>query len=288
MTLGILASGKLGFHVLSNLRKLKKVVFVMTDKKSHDIINYCTNEKIDLFVGNPRFGNSVDFIKNKNIDVLISINYLFLIEKELISLPKLLAFNVHGSLLPKYRGRTPHVWAIINNEKKTGITAHLIDEGCDTGDILLQNEVLINQADTGNDILKKFELLYPSMIEEIINQISSNKLNRKPQDRLQATHFPKRDPEDGEINWNWQKERIYNWVRAQANPYPGAFTFLNGNKIIIDKIKFSEMGFSWTDPNGLILSDFNGIFIKTPNGVVELSNIRENGNLLLKGKILGR
>jgi methionyl-tRNA formyltransferase len=275
MTLGILASGNLGFEVLKKLTVSRKVIFVMTDKKSTDIIAYCKDRKIDFFAGNPRNGACDTFIENRAIDVLISINYLFLIEQELINLPKLIAFNIHGSLLPKYRGRTPHVWAIINNEKTTGITAHLIDKGCDTGSILEQIIVEITPDDTGFTVLKKFEQLYYPLIEKVLEKLEVNELSTKNQLDCEATYFGKRTPDDGEINWDWQKERICNWVRAQAHPYPGAFTMHNGEKLIIDEITYSEAGFSYDMPNGLIVS-VDPVRVKTPNGVVELNSIRNN------------
>ena len=93
----------------------------------------------------------------------------------------------------------------------------------------------------------------------------------RKQDISKATYFGKRTPEDGQINWDWQKERIRNWVRAQANPYPGAFTFLNDNKIIINKIEYSDLGFQDTMDNGLVVAVIDGTpYVKTQNGVVKL------------------
>ena len=100
-----------------------------------------------------------------------------------------------------------------------------------------------------------------------------------------ATYFGKRTSNDGKINWNWQKERIYNWIRAQANPYPGAFTYNNGNKIVIDKIKYTEIGFTNEMSNGLVIST-SPFLVKTPNGVVELSKVRKYDFEILKNSIL--
>ena len=185
------------------------------------------------------------------------------------------AVNIHGSLLPRYRGRTPHVWAIINNETKTGVTAHLIDDGCDTGDIIKQKEVIIDNTDTGADILQKFNKLYVPLVDEILTDFERGSITPLPQNNKNATFFGKRTPNDGRINWGWQKERIRNWVRAQAYPYPGAFTYSEGldEKVIIDEVVFSDRGFNETDLNGLIVS-LNPICVKTPNGILELRNIR--------------
>ena len=153
MRIGLLASGELGFVLLEKLNNKRLLEFVFTDSKSTEVIGFANKNNIPTFVGNPRKGKSLPFIQNKNIDILLSVNYLFLIENDLISLPRKYPINIHGSLLPKYRGRTPHIWAIINNEKKTGITAHIIDNECDTGDIIAQREIPILDHYTGNDLL---------------------------------------------------------------------------------------------------------------------------------------
>ena len=286
MKLGVLASANLGFTVLKLIRNLYKIIFVFTDKNSVLISNYCKQEDISCFIGNPRNNKSKFFIKDKNIDVLISINYLFLIEENMINHPKILAFNIHGSLLPKYRGRTPHVWAIINNEDVTGVTSHLIDEGCDTGDILFQSKLKIEPNDTGGSILKKFESIYLMVIDKTIEKIKNKNLNLIKQDNSRSTFFHARKPEDGKINWDWQKERIFNWVRALSYPYPGAFTFIGNKKIIIDKVIVDDFSFDQNMKNGLILST-NPIRIKTQNGVILVKKIRNlNKNNFVEGEIL--
>jgi methionyl-tRNA formyltransferase len=217
--------------------------------------------------------------------LILSVNYLFIIESDVINLSKY-AINLHGSLLPKYRGRTPHVWAIINNEVETGITAHFIDEKCDTGDIIFQKIIEIKIQDTGASILKKYEEVYPGMIIEILNRIKSGSLKRVKQDETKATFFEKRTPLDGQINWNWHKERIYNWIRAQSYPYPGAYTYYNNEKVIIDEVAFSDFGYSQSFINGLILNDHPTIIVKTPNGAVELRVIRNPGIMFKTGEVL--
>jgi len=275
MNLGLMISGILGYETLKYLNKKYKIEYVLTDSKSNSIIDFCNQNKIEIFIGNPRGGKAFDFCNNKEIDILISVNYLFIINKDLIQLPKKIAFNIHGSLLPKYRGRTPHVWAIINNEFRTGITAHLIDEKCDTGDIIEQIIIDIGVEETGADLLNKFNFYYKKLLKVVLNKVSSENLTFTKQKHEIATFFEKRNPDDGRINWNWQKERINNWIRAQANPYPGAFTYHNKNKIIIDKIKYNNTGYNNNMKNGLIIS-INPYLVKTPNGIVELSKIRNN------------
>lgn len=284
MKKGILTSGELGFKLLDYLSK-REIIFVMTDSKSTKIINYCKKKNIPFFKGNPNTIKAKEFYKTKKIDILISLNYIFLIDKNLINNQKI-AFNVHGSLLPKYRGRTPHVWAIINNEDFTGVTSHIIDEGCDTGDILFQSKLKIKPNDTGGSILKKFESIYLMVIDKTIEKIKNKNLNLIKQDNSRSSFFHARKPEDGKINWDWQKERIFNWVRALSSPYPGAFTFIGNKKIIIDKVAIDDFSFDQNMKNGLILST-NPIRIKTQNGVILVKKIRnfDKANFF-EGKIL--
>lgn len=281
--LAIMVSGNLGFQALKSVSTTHEVVAVFTDKGSVSIIDYAKTENLECFVGNPRNGKAESFISNKEIDVLLSVNYLFLIEDDLIHWPNKAAVNLHGSLLPKYRGRTPHVWAIINNEKQTGVTAHLISKGCDEGGVLKQKVIAINPEDTGADILEKYEKVYPELISEVISDIDSGVLRPVKQDESKATYFGKRTPKDGEINWNWQKERIRNWVRAQAAPYPGAYTWIEGRKLVIDKVVEDDLGFLQSFENGLILTE-NPLRVKTPNGVLKIEKVRDELKLNLKGK----
>ena len=267
---GILVSGTLGLRCLEFINNISRVCYVLTDTRSIEIVNFCIKNNIPYFIGNPRNDKAVDFIKKYPTDVILSINYLFIINSDLIRLPRKYAINFHGSLLPKYRGRTPHVWSIINNEKETGITAHRITEECDKGEIFHQDKIQILPDTTGGNILEQFINLYPVIIQKVISMIENDQVVLVEQDETKATWFGKRTPEDGEINWNWQKERIYNWVRAQSSPYPGAFSFYNKIKIIIHKIEFSEIGFDFKQENGTILQGGNQPIIKTPNGAVKL------------------
>ncbi|PWL30923.1 methionyl-tRNA formyltransferase [uncultured Roseivirga sp.] len=283
MRLAVMVSGKLGFKTLKTLKDGHEVIGIFTDKGSQAIIDYAEQNQLDFFIGNPRNGKASSFIANKEIDVLLSINYLFLIEEDLIQWPKTAAINLHGSLLPKYRGRTPHVWAIINNEKFTGVTAHLMTKGCDEGAIILQKEIMIDPEDTGASVLSKYEKVYPDLVNEVLNQIAKGEMKPKKQDESLATYFGKRTPNDGEINWSWQKERIKNWVRAQAYPYPGAFTWLDDQKVIIDSVEEDDFGFQQTMKNGMILTD-NPLRVKTPNGVLRIIKLREEIQASLEGK----
>jgi methionyl-tRNA formyltransferase len=278
MKIGVLASGDLGHHILEVLYKLYDLEFIATNQKSKEIIDLAAEQNVPVFIGNPREGRLLEFLEDKSCDIILSINYLYLIERDIVCFPKRYAINFHGSLLPKYRGRTPHVWAIIKGEKKCGITAHLIDEGCDTGPIIIQQEVEIIEDDTGQNILEKYKYLYPVLVKEVLSKVERNNIELTIQDETKATFFDKRTPIDGMIDWSWQIIRINNWVRAQSHPYPGAFTFYEGEKIIVDKIDVTTIEFEPLLKNGTIIKVVDNIpYVKTPNGIVKLSKIRNQG-----------
>lgn len=287
LAIGVLCSGGLGLDTLSKIAKDHTIQFILTDSKSDGIIDFATKNNIPFYAGNPRKGKGYNFITDFSVDVIASINYLFLIEEDIINYSRLLTFNIHGSLLPKYRGRTPHVWAIINGEEKAGITAHIIDSGCDTGQIIHQIEMPIEAEDTGAIMLKKYAKAYYPLVKKVLSDVLNNKLNLTNQNEKEATYFGKRTPKDGEINWNWTKEAIRNWVRAQAEPYPGAFTFYNNQKIIIDKVSFSNEKTSCDKDTGEIIRLKPSVVVKTKNGAINLDKIRTENCTFELGKTFG-
>jgi methionyl-tRNA formyltransferase len=280
-------SGLLGYRVLKYLYDKENIAAVLTDKNSTEINTFCNKMNIPRFKGNARTDECVAFVEHYKDSILFSVNYLFLFDKRIITLFKY-RFNIHGSLLPKYSGRTPHVWAIINNEKKTGITIHEISLECDSGDILFQKEIPIKYSDTGGSILQKYYFLYPKILAQFLLLFREGKIVGKKQEKDLMTYFDKRTPEDGRVNWDWQRERIYNWVRALAPPYPGAFCFLKNTKIIINRILFSDHGFFFSIDSGTIVDILKDSFIvKTPNGCIEIIDYSITDNIRLsKGDVL--
>jgi len=285
IVIGVLASGDLGRDTLQKIIFNFDIAFVLTDNNSQEIFKICKSNEIPFFKGNPRKGLGYDFIKNKEVDVIVSVNYLFMVERDIINHPKKLIFNIHGSLLPKYRGRTPHVWAIINNEKETGITAHIIDEKCDAGDIIAQIKIPINKRDTGADILSKYKLEYYNLVAGVLEKLKKGKLELMKQDENLATYFGKRTAEDGKINWNWKKERIVNWIRAQAFPYPGAFSYVKDQKIVIDEVEEVILEVSDKIKSGIILAVIPNIIVNTSNGALELTRLREKLNVKIGDRL---
>ena len=143
------------------------------------------------------------------------------------------AYGLHASLLPDYSGGAPLVWAMINGEKETGITLFQMDSGVDSGPILGQEKVSILPYYTIKDLYFQIEEAGIKLIKDQIPLISLGKHKLIPQDETKRRIFPQRSPEDGEIDWQWDIDKIKNFIKAQTKPYPGAFTIINNKKIIL-------------------------------------------------------
>ena len=186
---------------------------------------------------------------------------------------------MQGHLLPKYQGRCPNVWAIINGEKETGITIHKIEEEVDAGDIAFVIKRNVNSTDTGSSILDWARSIYPEMLIDFLKKFESNKIELEKQNIQKKSYFGKREASDGLINWNKDVCRIYDFIRAQTKPhYPGAFTFLNNMKIIIWESKKNNNLIKNATPGKIIEYDIkNDIFnIACNEGIIEVTNFECN------------
>ena len=150
------------------------------------------------------------------------------------------AGGIHASLLPKYAGGAPLVWAMINGETQSGVTLFRLDSGVDDGDIIGQEAFEIGIDDTINEVYEKATKSSISLLMRTISQPISE-VNYVPQERELIEIWPQRNHEDGEIDWNWDVQGIKNFIRAQSKPYPGAWTIIEGKKIIIWQADIEEV-----------------------------------------------
>jgi methionyl-tRNA formyltransferase len=231
--------GALGQSCLLELLKLDlNVTHVLTHKelKSDSVDTLALENKFPFYYSDLRKDPKLlDELKSKKNKYLISVNYRYIIPVQLLNSAEY-PLNIHGSLLPKYRGRAPHIWAIINGEPFTGVTCHIMEVTVDTGKIYSQIKIPISAETTGNDIINEFKEKYPKVLRDTLEKID-NQYIPTPQNEENATYFGKRIPEMGYIDILKSKKSIIDFVRAQTRPYPGAYYFLpTGEKIIIYKI----------------------------------------------------
>jgi methionyl-tRNA formyltransferase len=182
-----------------------------------------------------RSPEAVEQIRDLDPEIIFSFYYRDIIPGAILELPRLGAFNMHGSLLPKYRGRACLNWAIIHGETETGPTLHWMTERPDEGDIVDQEKVPIETEDTAMTVMMKIAGAAERVLERNLPLLESGKAPHTPQDHSQATCFGGRKPKDGKINWGASAKEICNLVRAVTHPYPGAFTFIEGEKMMIWK-----------------------------------------------------
>lgn len=192
---------------------------------------------IPTFTPEKLTAEDVQNIKSLAPDIILSVYYRSLISEDILKLAPLGAFNMHGSLLPKYRGRAPINWVLVKGEKETGATLHYMVAKADAGDIVGQNVVPIDNEDTALTLTKKVTTAACEIIREIYPLIETKNLKPRKQDMSISTYFGRRTPADGLINWNSDAQTIYNLIRAVTKPFPGAFFEENGKKIIIWRAK---------------------------------------------------
>ena len=166
-------------------------------------------------------------IRGLQPELIVVVAYGQILPKSILKTPKYGAVNVHASLLPQYRGAAPIVWAILKGEKVTGVTTMLMDEGMDTGDILLQKEIPIEDDETGETLQQRLALLGAQLFMETLEKMKAGNIHPIPQDPSKATYAPPLKKEDGRIDWRKEAKEIDLQVRA-FDPWPGAFTELDG------------------------------------------------------------
>jgi methionyl-tRNA formyltransferase len=174
-------------------------------------------------------------------DIIIVAGWYYMLPRSLRELAPRGAAGLHASLLPKYRGGAPLVWATIKGETKTGVSFFYFADGVDEGDIIGQAGFDIAFQDDIADLVYKAAQASVDLIRQYVPLLATGNAPRVPQDHSQATLVPQRQPEDGIIDWwNLSARQVYDWVRAQTRPYPGAFTFLSEEKVTIWKAGLDE------------------------------------------------
>jgi methionyl-tRNA formyltransferase len=168
-------------------------------------------------------------------DYIFSFYYRFMIPIELLRTAKIAALNMHGSLLPKYRGRAPVNWAVLHGEAETGATLHIMEEKPDAGDIVAQTTVPIEIHETAHEVFNKVSNAAKKVMEGVLPKLMKGEIPRRQNVLDQGSYFGGRKPEDGRIDWTQSAISIYNLIRAVAPPYPGAFTEFHGKALLLAK-----------------------------------------------------
>lgn len=232
----------------------------------------------------------IEQLKEINADLFIIVAFRIL-PKEVFTIPKKGSFNLHGSLLPKYRGAAPIQWAIINGEKETGVTTFFLEEKVDTGNIILQEKLFIDDNDDFGSLHDKMMMLGADVVLKTVEMIEKNNFILTNQNNSLACPAPKITKEICRIDWNKPAEQIHNLIRG-LSPYPGAYFELAGKiykifrtKIVEDNSLISNSEFSTGRITiedgqpiaGNILQTKNEIYIKTGNGILQILELQPEG-----------
>jgi len=221
-----------------------------------------------------------DTIRSLSPDIIFSFYYRNMIPNDILEIPRTGAFNLHGSLLPKFRGRVPVNWVLVAGEKKTGLTLHYMVEKPDAGDIVAQLEVKIAFEDTAYTLFMKMADAARVLMKEILPQFRDNTFKSAPQVGP-SSYFGGRKPEDGLIPWDKDAMSIYNLIRAVTHPYPGAFTWLDGKKLFIWKAYPEDTIYDGVP--GMIVSK-RPLIVNTGKGVLRLLKMQFDGEGELDGE----
>ncbi len=226
----------------------------------------------------------IDALKELNVDLFVIVAFKIL-PRSVYTLPKSGSFNLHGSLLPKYRGAAPIHWAIMNGEKVTGVTTFFLEDKVDTGNIILQTELPIKEDDNLGTVHDKMSLLGAEVVLETVDIIKSGVLALQKQDNSLASPAPKISKELGQIDWNKPAQQIHNLIRG-LSPFPGAYFLHNNLKY---KVLNSSIGESLNLSPGEIKQTKDEIFIGCTDASIQMLELqpegrkRMNANVFLMG-----
>ena len=266
------------------LRLNEKVIGVVTHRDDPDeniwfksVHDLAVRNKIPVFFpSDVKDSSFYETVKKLDPEIIFSFYYRYIIPENILKIPRYGSINLHGSLLPKYRGRCPVNWVLVNGEKVTGVTLHYMEKSPDTGDIISQKEVPISDDDDAFTLFNKITEAAHILFRETWPLIKSGKSGRIPQDTTKATYFSGRKPEDGLISWKKNSADIHNLIRAVTHPYPGAFTFCNGKKLFIWKSVLMSNTVDCNKLPGTVLKvdKTNGMVVRTGTNCIGIKSLQ--------------
>lgn len=217
----------------------------------------------------------VEEIRSFKPDVIVVVAFGRILVKDIIDMPPYGCINVHSSLLPKYRGAAPIQWAVVNGDKVSGVTTMLMDEGLDTGDILMQREIPIDANETGGSLFDKLKDVGAELLIETLKAIETGSITRIPQNDLEASHVEMIKKEDGHIDFTKSADQIECMIRG-FSPWPSAYTFLDGKMLKIWSASPSEKEYEGKCGEIVEISK-DIITIKTGKGSLNIKELQLEG-----------
>ena len=237
-----------------------------------------TAVKANLPLFQPQQCNAPDFLKtitDLQPNLNLSVSYDQILRQEIIDSAPMGFVNFHAGKLPWYRGRSVLNWTLINGETEIGLTAHFVDEGIDTGDIILQYSLPVYWEDNYQTLLDRVVNEFPKLVLDTVNLLISGDFQRRPQAHLLGSYFPQRGPGDEWIDWNDSSLNIYNKIRAISSPGPGARTYLEDNELILWQASYDVGWPSYIATPGCVVgvNPTKGIRVKTSDSTILIEQI---------------
>jgi methionyl-tRNA formyltransferase len=206
---------------------------------------------------------TIDMVKRAEPDVIVVNSWYTRMPPELYNLPPHGTLNMHDSLLPKFTGFSPVLWALISGESEFGLTVHRMDDGLDTGDILIQHALPIKPTDTGTELVLRGMDLIPGALGDALNSLESGAAVWRQQNKADRTYFHKRSERDSLIDWSWPAADLERFVRALSEPYPRPFAFYRSERIEVLEARVSEARYGGT-PGRVIVQEGGGAVVSGP------------------------
>jgi len=219
----------------------------------------------------------VRWLRSLDLDLIVVVAYGKILPGEVLSVPRLGCVNLHASVLPRYRGAAPINWAIMNGDRKTGVTTMLMEEGMDTGPVLLTEEVTIGDDETAGELSERLSELGADLLVRTVRLFAEGRIEPRPQDDSIATYAPMLRKEDGRIDWKLGAIEIKNRVRG-LEPWPGAYTYWKGRLLKIhsgDALETDAHGD--VEPGTVVGVSKGGIMVKCGEGVFEIKELQIEG-----------
>jgi len=226
-----------------------------------------------------RTSEAVEELKKYEADVYVVAAFGQILTKEILEYPKYGCLNIHASLLPKYRGASPIAWAILNGDEKTGVTIMQMDEGIDTGDMLLQKEIQIAEDETTDSLFDKLMDLGGKAILEVLSLLGTDNLKPVKQNSDEATHVGKFEKNFGEIIWDESALVIERKVRG-LNSWPSAYTFFRGKRLKVWEAKVAEQNFAGSDTfttGEICVVDKDAVYVQTGKDILKITEVQLEG-----------
>ena len=263
----------------------ERVVFLATHRDAPDekawfpsVAELARSRGIEpVVMENPLDPTAIARVAAARPDLLFSFYYRRVLPAEMLAIPPLGAWNVHGSLLPKFRGRAPVNWAVLKGETETGATLHAMTERADRGPILDQEAVPIGPDDTAIEVQRRVTGAAVKVLARRLGELEAGTAKPVPQDEAAASRFGRRRPDDGRIDWTRPAKEVHDLVRAVTHPYPGAFTDVFGQKTFVWRSRLPGLAGHDTFP-GQVRAEEARLFVACGDDrYVELLSLQEDG-----------